>query len=152
MTETTFTETEARALTILADMIVPASDEYGVPGAGDPAIMDNILADAERHRARIIAALSALDDIARKEHGAVFTDLDPAQRDSVAETFRAAHAAGADLIANLTVQGYYRDDRVMTSLGMEPRPPHPKGYEVEQGDWSLLDPVRQREAFYRETE
>ena len=59
---------------------------------------------------------------------------------------------GNDLIANLTVQGYYRDDRVMLSLGMEPRPPHPDGYEVEQGDWSLLDPVRQRDEFYRRTD
>ncbi|MGH7054344.1 MAG: hypothetical protein ACREFK_16060 [Stellaceae bacterium] len=30
----------------------------------------------------------------------------------------------------------------MRSLGMEPRPPYPKGFEVESGDWSLLDPVR----------
>ena len=35
---------------------------------------------------------------------------------------------------------YYRDDRVMRSLGQEPRPPFPKGHVVEQGDWSLLDP------------
>ena len=38
----------------------------------------------------------------------------------------------------------------MESLGMEARPPFPKGYEVEQGDWSLLDPVRARPKMYRE--
>jgi hypothetical protein len=37
----------------------------------------------------------------------------------------------------------------MQSLGMEVRPPFPKGFEVEQGDWSLLDPVRVRQPFYR---
>ena len=37
---------------------------------------------------------------------------------------------------------YYRDDRVMVSLGLEARPPFPKGHVLEQGDWSLLDPVR----------
>jgi hypothetical protein len=44
---------------------------------------------------------------------------------------------------------YYRDDRVMRSLGQEPRPPFPKGHVVEQGDWSLLDPVRKRPRMYR---
>jgi hypothetical protein len=42
---------------------------------------------------------------------------------------------------------YYRDDRVMVSLGLEARPPFPKGYVLEQGDWSLLDPVRARKPF-----
>src|SRR6516162_1999713 len=41
-------------------------------------------------------------------------------------------------------------DRVMRSLGLEPRPPYPKGFEVEQGDWSLLDPVRARPKLYRD--
>jgi hypothetical protein len=44
---------------------------------------------------------------------------------------------------------YYRDDRVMHSLGQEPRAPFPKGHEVEQGDWSLLDPVRARPPIWR---
>jgi hypothetical protein len=37
----------------------------------------------------------------------------------------------------------------MQSLGLEPRPPFPKGHVVEQGDWSLLDPVRARPPMYR---
>jgi hypothetical protein len=44
---------------------------------------------------------------------------------------------------------YYRDDRVMLSLGQEPRAPFPKGHTVEQGDWSLLEPVKRRAPFYR---
>jgi hypothetical protein len=52
---------------------------------------------------------------------------------------------GAEALASLTritLQCYYRDDRVMRSLGMEPRSPFPEGFELEQGDWSPLDPVR----------
>jgi hypothetical protein len=33
---------------------------------------------------------------------------------------------------------------------MEPRPPFPEGFEVEEGDWSLLDPVRARPKLYRD--
>ena len=38
---------------------------------------------------------------------------------------------------------------IVRSLGMELRPPFPKGHVVEQGDWSLLDPVRNRPSFWR---
>ena len=42
-----------------------------------------------------------------------------------------------------------RSARVLESLGTPPRPPFPEGYEVDQGDWSLLDPVRNRGPIYR---
>jgi len=141
-----------RTLSILADMIIPASDEYGVPGAGDAAIVDAILADAARQRTRLEAGLSALESVARERHDAGFADLDTARRERVVDAFRDAYPAEADSIAALTAQCYYRDDRVMVSLGMDPRPPHPLGFTVEQGDWSLLDPVRARAEFYRKTE
>ena len=44
------------------------------------------------------------------------------------------------------LQCYYRDDRVLRSLGLELRAPFPKGYTLEQGDWSLLDPVKAQAA------
>jgi len=53
-------------------------------------------------------------------------------------------------LERIVLQCYYRDDRVMRSLGLEVRPPFPKGFEVEQGDWSLLDLVRARPKLYRE--
>jgi hypothetical protein len=151
-TEPPFTDAEKRTLSIFADMIVPASDEFGVPGAGDAAIVGFILADAARRPAGLSAALSSLEELARETHDVGFAELSAVQRDGVAEAFRETRAAAADLIAALTVQAYYRDDRVMLSLGMEPRPPHPDGYAVEQGDWSLLDPVRKWAEFYRKTE
>jgi hypothetical protein len=44
---------------------------------------------------------------------------------------------------------YYRDHRVMVSLGLEVRLPFPQGHVLEQGDWSLLAPVRARKPFWR---
>jgi hypothetical protein len=41
-------------------------------------------------------------------------------------------------LTRVVLQCYYRDDRVVRSLGLEPRPPHPKGHVLEDGDWSLL--------------
>ena len=140
-----FTADERGTLAALVDMIIPASARYGVPGAADPVIFADILSDAQRHRERLGEAL------ARDAHGAGFADLTAGQRGGVTDTFRATHAGDAGLIAAVTAQCYYRDDRVMDSIGMEPRPPHPLGYEVAQGDWSLLDPVRGRDTMVRKT-
>jgi hypothetical protein len=48
------------------------------------------------------------------------------------------------------VGAYYRADRVLLALGHEARAPFPKGYVLEQGDWSLLDVVRGRKPFWRD--
>ena len=49
-----------------------------------------------------------------------------------------------------TYQGYYQIPAVLAALGLPPRPPHPKGYEIEPNDLELLEPVRAREKMYRE--
>jgi hypothetical protein len=56
--------------------------------------------------------------------------------------------AAATLI-RVVLQCYYRDDRVLRSLNLELRPPFPLGYTLEQGDWSLLDPVKARPPMWR---
>ena len=137
---------QCRSLRRLAEMMIPASAEYGVPSAGDDAIFGDILHSVGRDAGHVIAVLQTLDAMS----GGPFADLDPQRQDAVAAQLR---ETGGEALAHLTriiLQCYYRDDRVMRSLGMEPRPPFPKGFEVEQGDWSLLDPVRARPKLYRE--
>ena len=127
-------------LRTIAAMIVPASDEYKVPGADDSAIQDDILATLGRD-AKLVAA--ALDHLARLA-GQPFAELDAARRDAVAQEFREHGGAAAATLARVVLQCYYRDDRVLHSLGLEPRAPFPKGHVLPDGDWSLLDPVRAR--------
>ncbi|MCA8928280.1 MAG: gluconate 2-dehydrogenase subunit 3 family protein [Alphaproteobacteria bacterium] len=144
-------ETEWLTLRALADVIVPPSEKYGVPGAGDEAIAKTIVKDANYgdKLARLIAALDTLNTMAQAAHRADFVLLHPGQREAVAQAFREEEPAAATLAEQLVTQCYYRDDRVVASLGLELRPPMPEGYKVEQGDWSLLDKVRQRQPFHR---
>jgi hypothetical protein len=61
-------------------------------------------------------------------------------------------AIPVDIAAALTRayrNAIYRNDRVVRSLGLDPRPPHPRGHELEDGDWPLLDPVRARAPMWR---
>ena len=137
---------QRRSLRCLAEMMIPASTEYGVPSAGDDVIFADILSSFGRDRDQVLQVLRTLDSLA----GGVFADLHPARREAVAARLREISGTPLTLLSRIILQCYYRDDRVMRSLDMEVRPPFPKGFEVEQGDWSLLDPVRARPPFYRD--
>src|SRR6184192_1597758 len=132
-------------LRTVAAMIIPASDEYKVPGADDPAIQADMLATLGRDTAQVAQALDHLARLADQP----LAELDAAKRDTIANEFRASGGAAAATLVRVVLQCYYRDDRVLHSLGLELRAPFPKGYTLEQGDWSLLDPVRARPATLR---
>ena len=148
MPNDSLTAEQTRDLRALAGSIIPPSATYGVPGADDEKIFNDILNSLERDRDDICRALAQLATLA----GGAFADLEPARRTEVAAMFRETGAAPLAALVRVVLLCYYRDDRVMRSLGQEPRPPFPKGHVVEQGDWSLLEPVRRRPRLYRAVE
>ena len=148
MSDDSLTAEQARDLRALAGTIIPASNAYDVPGADDDEIFADILRSLERDRDDICRALAHLATLS----GGAFAELEPARRAEVAAAFRDAGGAPLTALVRVVLLCYYRDDRVMRSLGQEPRPPFPKGHVVEQGDWSLLDPVRTRPPMYRRVE
>lgn len=138
-------EDERRALRSVAGAMIPASQQYGVPGADDDAIFADILASLGPDAPLVSAALQRLDAFC----GGTFADQSEAQQQTACEAFRNEGSPLVMVLVRATVQCYYRDDRVMRSVNMEPRPPYPLGFAVESGDWSLLDPVRARGRIYR---
>ena len=147
-TDNPFSEEQRRALEILVGMIIPPSAEYGVPGADDPKIFADILTSVPLDVAT--EGLTALDGLANARHGAGLSALDGDDRTALANEFRRSQVPLVRVLVAVTAQCYYRDDRVVEALGMEARAPFPDGFSLEQGDWSLLDPVRQRPKIYRE--
>ncbi len=145
-TELPLSPGELRDLRCVAGMMVPASAEYDVPGADDDRIFADIVASLGRDLGDVRHALGSLVRLG----GEAFADLDPAHREAVAEEFRSMGGTPASVLSRVILQCYYRDDRVVRSLGLEPRPPFPKGHTLEQGDWSLLDPVRARPKMWRD--
>jgi hypothetical protein len=143
--EPTLTPAQRDDLRTIAGLIIPASTEFDVPGADDPVIQADILATLGRDTAGVCEALDKLACLA----GAPLASIDDARREAVARQLRSEGGEAAATLTRVVLQCYYRDDRVVRSLGLEPRPPYPKGHELEQGDWSLLDPVRARPPFWR---
>ena len=116
-----------------------------MPGADDSRIQADILATLGRDTKQVAAALDHLARLA----GMPLARLDPTLREAVAKEFRANGGAPAATLVRVVLQCYYRDDRVLRSLGLELRPPFPKGHVLPDGDWSLLDPVKAQPAKLR---
>ena len=146
MSAETLTAAQRDDLRVVAGMIIPESAEYRVPGADDSRIQADILATLGRDTKQVAAALDHLARLA----GMPLARLDPTLREAVAKEFRANGGAPAATLVRVVLQCYYRDDRVLRSLGLELRPPFPNGHVLPDGDWSLLDPVKKRPSKLRQ--
>lgn len=136
---------EVECLACIAAQMIPASAEYGVPGADDPAIMADMAASLGRDHAALRRLLAVVDEAAGGSLAALSRDRQAA----LLARLRAELPGGLGVVEAVVTRAYYRDARVLASLGVEPRPPFPKGFEVENVDLSLLDPVRQRGSICR---
>jgi hypothetical protein len=144
--ETDLSSAETRDLRCIAGMMIPASTEFDVPGADDAIIFADIVKSLGRDLRDVREALRGFSELA----GGAIANLDLVRREAVAASFRARGGAAVATLSRVILQCYYRDDRVVRSLGLEPRAPFPKGHTLEQGDWSLLDPVRARPKMWRD--
>ena len=142
-----FTDEEQRTLALVLDAIVPPSADGRLPGAGALGIgayLDAALRTMPDLRAMVAEGLAELEQTAQSRHGRSFDALGDGERDAL--------LAGQAFVFALTLQvyaGYYQHPRIVTALGLEPRPPHPEGYAMEPNDWSVLEPVRRRSTIYR---
>ncbi|MFV0299204.1 MAG: hypothetical protein ACK5JT_24140 [Hyphomicrobiaceae bacterium] len=142
------THKELKDFKRLAGLMVPASTAYAVPGADDEAIFSDIVRSLGQDSAHVKQALADLD----ARCGSAFADLGTAEAEQVAMSYLTDGGAGVGALGRAILQCYYRDDRVVRSLGLEPRAPFPKGHTLEQGDWSLLDAVSGRPAMWRDVD
>ena len=124
-------EPERSQLREVAGRMIPADPKLGMPPADDPLILADIEKSIGRELDHVREALRSFDS---------------------AKDINAWHTSGgmpARTLGRIVLAAYYRDDRVLVALGHEARAPFPKGYVVEQGDWSLLEAVKQRPPFWR---
>ena len=142
------TPTEVRDLRCIAGIMVPPSPMHRVPGADDPAIFDDIVRSLGRDTANVRKALAQLREMA----GGDLAELPPHKAEAVAMDLLGRKGPAVTTLGRAVLQCYYRDDRVVISLGLEPRAPFPKGYALEQGDWSLLDKVKGRARMWRDVD
>jgi len=142
---------EQRAiLDLVLNLIVPPSADGRMPGAAEVGVLAYLLAEAQDALPVLRQELDELDRRSRERSSRGFAALEAAERKLLIESMRAPAPSFMSRLAAETLACYYQHDRVLEGLGMEARPPYPKGYQVAQGDLSLLDPVRARGKIYRD--
>jgi hypothetical protein len=142
------TPAELQDLRRLVGFMVPSSADYRVPGANDGAIFADIVRSLGRDRSAVRKALAML----REMVGGDFAAIDAAEAEATAMALLRREGPEITALGRAVLQCYYRDERVIRSLGLEPGPPFPKGHTVQQGDWTLLDAVRNRPPMWREVD
>jgi hypothetical protein len=126
----------------------PPARNTACGGADEEAIFADIVRSLGRDRSDIRKALATLREIG----GGDFAGLAETKAGAEATTLPRREDPVTTALGRAVLQCYYRDNRVMCAMGLEPRPPYSQGREVEQGDWSLVGAVRGRPRIWRDVD
>lgn len=145
---TSLSADQERTLASVLNEIVPPSANGRLPGAGEIGLASYIkgaLPKVPELWSMVVQGLTDVDETAKARHSRRFADLSGPEKVALLNEQAFVLALSVHAYA-----GYYQHARVVEALGLEARPPHPKGYQMEPNDLTLLDPVRRRPKLYRE--
>jgi hypothetical protein len=145
-----FSAEQELVIAALIDAIVPPSADGRLPGAGELDLVAHVERSARQNpmlRPVLEYGLSAIAELARARSPSGLKGLSRADWTAVFAEFTTTDEFFQPAFLFLVYGGYYQHERVVTAIGLEPRAPHPQGYEMGADDWSLLDPVRRRPRF-----
>jgi hypothetical protein len=150
---TALSPAEARALAAVLDALVPPSADGRLPGAGALGLAQRVqeaMAKAPQLTAAVREALASLSALARERGADALEALAPETREALVREVAARVPSFVPGLLFHTYAGYYQHPDVLAGIGMEPRPPFPKGYALPPSDLdALLAPVRSRAPLYR---
>lgn len=145
-----FAEAQRELVTGVLNRIVPASGAF--PGAGDLGVagyVDGVVGRSPELRRLFAQGLMHIAIVSQQRFGQEFVSLSEADQDAVLRQVESSQAEFFNALVTHTYSGYYSHPTVIRLLGLEARPPQPRGYELEPLDLSLLERVKQRGQKYR---
>jgi Gluconate 2-dehydrogenase subunit 3 len=137
-------------LDALLELMIPASADGRMPAAVGLGLLDALGSISTESHAALATGLDQLESAASTRLGKPFAGLDAAPALQLVDALRPGAAPFFALLTLHVVSRYYEHPQVLAALGIDPSPPWPRGHEVDDGDWSLLDPVRGRQNLYRQ--
>ena len=134
---------------VLDRLVPPQGDMPGAGEAGTANYLDGVVSNSAQ-LARLFSGGLQDIEIAAARLGPSFEDLSGDQQDEVLRGVEADSPQFFDLLVRHTYNGYYSNPKVVELLGLDPRPPQPRGNQVERGDLSSLQVVVERGQAYRD--
>ncbi len=147
----TFLSTDQRALLdAVLDRLIPATSS--LPGAGQANTAEHLdaVAGSSPRFGRLFAGGLRSIEMAAGSRGGSFTGLSGEKQDEVLKDIESSDSEFFEALLMHTFNGYYSNPQVVEALGLEPRPPQPRGHEVEIGDFGSLEAVQSRGQAYRD--
>ncbi len=147
----TFLSADQRALLdgVLDRLIPPSGAMPGAGQAGTADYLDVVVGDSPR-LARLFASGLRSIETAAAQRGPSFIEMTSDQQDDVLRHVESSKSSFFETLLMHAYNGYYSNATVVEALGLEARPPQPRGHEVEFGDFSTLEAVSSRGQAYRE--
>lgn len=142
-------EDQKNTLDTLLKLVIPASEDGQMPSAAEVGFLEYIVGSEPDFLPHLKQCLDAIVEAAVPAYDKPFSEIDEREQETLVNKLRSSQGYLFNLFTNLVLSCYYQHDRVMVGIGLEPRPPFPKGYQVEGGDLSLLETVRQRGEIWR---
>ena len=143
-------EIQYTLVTAVLDRLIPSQGD--MPGAGEVGTadyLDEIVAGSTQLARLFTHGLQDIE-IAASRLGSDFGELSDAQQDETLTGAETDDPEFFDALIRHTYNGYYSNPRIVQLLGLDPRPPQPRGNRVERGDLSSLEVVVERGQAYRD--
>ncbi len=134
----------------ILDRLIPRQGD--MPGAGELGAAD-YLDDMAANSAQLARLFSrGLQDIeiAAARLGPGFERLSEERQNEALRCVEANSPEFFDALVRHAYNCYYTNPKVVELLGLDPRPPQPRGNHVERGDFSSLKTVMERGQAYRD--
>ena len=143
-------QSQHKLVTAVLDRLIPPHGN--MPSAGELGTADYLdgIAAGSAQLARLFSGGLQDIEIAAARVGSGFEELSGDQQDEVLKGVEADSPQFFGLLVRHTYNGYYSNPKVVELLGLDPRPPQPRGNRVERGDLSSLQVVVERGQAYRD--
>ena len=141
------TAAQERTLSSVLDVVIPPTGDGKLRGAGQLGVgcyIGEVLKKMPALQPVFREGLDAVDKLAGERGAAEFAALPSEDQLAILMAQPFVH-----LLAFHAFAAYYQHPSVLEALGVPPRPPHPKGYELGPNDLSLVEAVRKRGPRYR---
>jgi len=146
-----WTKDQTTLLAAILDLIIPASADGRVPGAGQLGVAGFLPKATPYAPDPVGAAKTVMAFVQARED---FAELDSDEKVEVLKLAEAAAPEAFATLVRLTYMGYYSRPNTRPLFGVGAHPVHPLGYEVLRESEDVLAeltaPVRERGPIYRD--